>query len=118
MLHTHRIRLWSGLVARTPAHGLQAPLTAPAELSPDFVCCSHPEASLKQFAARPQVTQRWTVPAAAGPGALDLSTVAHSYGSTVNPINDFYSGLFGLSMIAAKGALLPSGLVCAESPGL
>ena len=58
-----------------------------------------------------QVTQRWTVPAAAGPGPLDLSTVAHSYSSTVDPVNDFYSGLFGMSMVAAKGALLPDGLV-------
>jgi len=58
-----------------------------------------------------QVTQRWTVPAAAGPGPLDLSTVAHSYSSTVDPVNDFYSGLFGMSMVAAKGALLPNGLV-------
>jgi len=59
-----------------------------------------------------QVTQRWTVPAAAGPGPRDLSTVAHSYSSTVDPVNDFYSGLFGMSMVAAKGALLPDGLVC------
>ena len=58
-----------------------------------------------------QVTQRWTVPSAAGPGPQDLSTVAHSYGSTVDPVADFYSGLFGVSMIAAKGALQSDGLV-------
>ena len=58
-----------------------------------------------------QVTQRWTVPSAAGPGPQDLSTVAHSYGSTVDPVADFYSGLFGVSMIAAKGALQSNGLV-------
>ena len=37
--------------------------------------------------------------------------MAHSYGSTVDPVNDFYSGLFGVSMIAAKGALQSNGLV-------
>ena len=51
------------------------------------------------------------MPSAAGPGPQDLSTVAHSYGSTVDPVADFYSGLFGVSMIAAKGALQSDGLV-------
>lgn len=58
-----------------------------------------------------QVTQQWTVPAAAGPAARDLSTVAHTYGSTINPVNDYYSGLFGISMIATAGQLLGEGQV-------
>jgi hypothetical protein len=29
----------------------------------------------------------------------------------VDPVNDFYSGLFGVSMIASKGALQENGLV-------
>ena len=57
------------------------------------------------------MTQRWTVPGAAGPAAGDLSTVAHTYGSTVNPVGDYYSGLIGISMISAAGHLMADGKV-------
>ena len=58
-----------------------------------------------------QVTQRWTVPGAAGPAPRDLTTVAHTYSSTVNPVSDYYSGLIGISMITTAGQLLSDGQV-------
>lgn len=60
-----------------------------------------------------QVTQVWTVPAAAGPAARDLSTVAHGYASTVDPVADYYSGLVGISMIGRPGTLRTGGQVIA-----
>ena len=32
--------------------------------------------------------------------------MAHSYSSSVDPVADYYSGLVGISMIAAPGQLL------------
>ena len=46
------------------------------------------------------------MPTAAGPAERDLSTVAHSYSSTVDPVSDYYSGLVGISMIASAGQLV------------
>lgn len=57
------------------------------------------------------MTQRWTVPGAAGPAPQDLTTVAHTYSSTVNPVSDYYSGLIGISMISTAGQLLSDGQV-------
>ena len=57
----------------------------------------------------PQVTQTWTVPAAAGPAPRDLNTVAHLYGSTVAPYRDANAGLVGVLMVTANGALHSTG---------
>ena len=55
------------------------------------------------------MTQTWTVPAAAGPAARDLNTVAHLYGSTMAPYRDANAGLVGVLMVTAKGALKSNG---------
>ena len=49
------------------------------------------------------------MPAAVGPAARDLNTVAHLYGSTVAPYGDANAGLVGVLMVTAKGALKSTG---------
>ena len=45
-------------------------------------------------------TYQWIVAADNGPADNDLSTVAYSYSSNVNPVGDLYAGLFGALIVA------------------
>jgi hypothetical protein len=51
----------------------------------------------------------WSVPARAGPGPNDLSSVIWPYHSHVNPVRDSNSGLTGAIVVTRKGVARPDG---------
>ena len=48
-------------------------------------------------------TFEWVVPAAAGPGSAEDSSVVWAYGSTVDRVRDAASGLFGVVIVTRTG---------------
>lgn len=46
------------------------------------------------------VTYQWVVNEDNGPAENDMSSIAYSYSSNVDPIGDLYAGLFGAVVIA------------------
>ncbi len=54
-------------------------------------------------------TYQWDVPARAGPGPNDPSSVVWPYHSHVDPVRDTNSGLIGAIVITRKGAAKPDG---------
>ena len=52
------------------------------------------------------MTYQWVVNEDNGPADNDMSTIAYSYSSNVDPIGDLYAGLFGAVVIARPVRLL------------
>lgn len=48
------------------------------------------------------VTYKWLVTEDNGPAAKDLTSVAYSYGSNVDPVANLYAGLMGVCVIARQ----------------
>jgi hephaestin len=104
-------------------HGLQGPVlaaevgnvlaisfynnaTIPATLTLDGGLVPLPGSADPRAAVAPgsKAAYRLYVPASAGPGAADLSTVAYVYASAADPAGDPNAGLVGVALIGAKGA--------------